>query len=224
MGSATYHALQAQSNKRFSTGLSFLSNYTFSKAIDNVRSAFGDTWGANGGRPPNYYNLSLDKSISDSDRTHTFKIGVQYELPFGPGRRFGGTLGAASNSSSADGRSSISATTTAVGRWESTGSGTPNSNFAVNPGVAMNPEWSAAGLALTAKTRHEPDQPAELREQIHQYVAYLSDPISINRYQRGNTSYRLSRLRGPWELSDDFSLQKNFRPMNPCASNSGSSS
>ena len=36
------------------------------------------------------------------------------------------------------------------------------------------------------------------------------DPIVISRYQRGNTSYRLSRLRGPWELSDDFSVQKNF--------------
>ncbi len=32
-------------------------------------------------------------------------------------------------------------------------------------------------------------------------------------FQRGNTSYKLSQLRGPWELSDDFSLQKSFRPL-----------
>ena len=38
------------------------------------------------------------------------------------------------------------------------------------------------------------------------------DPIGISRYSRGNTSYKLSQLRGPWELSDDFSLQKNFHP------------
>jgi len=38
------------------------------------------------------------------------------------------------------------------------------------------------------------------------------DPIVISRYQRGNTSYKLSQLRGPWELSEDFSLQTNFQP------------
>jgi hypothetical protein len=39
------------------------------------------------------------------------------------------------------------------------------------------------------------------------------DPTSINRYQRGNTSYLLSQLRSPWELSENFSVQKNFRPL-----------
>jgi len=43
LGFSTYHALQVQANRRFSSGLSFISNYTFSKSIDNVRSAFGDT-------------------------------------------------------------------------------------------------------------------------------------------------------------------------------------
>src|SRR5262249_34998946 len=39
------------------------------------------------------------------------------------------------------------------------------------------------------------------------------DPITIGRYQRGNTAFALSQLRAPWELFDDFSLQKNFRPV-----------
>lgn len=43
-------------------------------------------------------------------------------------------------------------------------------------------------------------------------TAVFADPVSIDRYQRGNTSYRLSQLRGPWELSDDLSLQKSFYP------------
>ena len=30
---------------------------------------------------------------------------------------------------------------------------------------------------------------------------------------RGNTSYLLSQLRGPWQLSENLSLQKNFHPM-----------
>ena len=97
LGFSTYHALQVQLNKRFSAGLSFLWNYTFSKSIDNVHSAFGDTYGANAGRSADYYNLALAKSISDADRTHAFKIGAQYELPFGKGRRFGLSSNTAAN-------------------------------------------------------------------------------------------------------------------------------
>ena len=213
LGFGSYHALQARLDKRFSSGLNFLSNYTFSKAIDNVRSAFGDTWGANGGRPTNYYSLSLAKSISDSDRTHAFKIGAQYELPFGPGRRFGGNA-----------RGGVKFllggwTLQYIGNYNSgwplgiTGSGTPNSNFAASPAVAMNPNGQALGVAWSANRldMSRINQP----NSTHQYIntSLFVDPIATDRYRRGNTSYRFSQLRGPWELSDDFSLQKNFRPI-----------
>jgi len=213
LGFASYNALQLRLDKRFSGGLSFLSNYTFSKTIDNVRSAFGDTWGANSGRPVNYYNLSLDKSISDADRSHTFKIGAQYELPFGQGRRFG------TNAHSAMTFLLGGWTVQYIGNYNSgwplgiAGSGTPNSNFATNPAIAINPNgqplsvgWSADQIDMSRIS-----QPST----AHQYIntSLFVDPIAIGRYQRGNTSYKLSQLRGPWELSDDFSLQKNFRPL-----------
>jgi hypothetical protein len=36
---------------------------------------------------------------------------------------------------------------------------------------------------------------------------------NTGRYERGNAAYRYSQLRSPWFLSDDFSLQKNFKPV-----------
>ena len=53
------------------------------------------------------------------------------------------------------------------------------------------------------------NQPSAAHRYIH--TALFADPAAIGRYERGNTSYKLSQLRGPWEMSDDFSLQKNFR-------------
>lgn len=212
LGFSTYHALQAQWNKRYSGGLGVLSNYTFSKSIDNVRSAFGDTWGANRGRPANYYALSLDKSISDADRTHVVKIAVEYDIPVGRGRRvFSGARGAMDALLGGW-------TLQYIGNYNSgwplgiEGSGTPNSNFATNTGFARNPagEPLATGWSAVQIDMSRINQP----NAAHRYIntPLFADPASIGRYERGNTSYKLSQLRGPWELSDDFSLQKNFRP------------
>jgi len=213
LGFSTYHALQVQANKRFSSSLNFLWNYTFSKSIDNVRSAFGDSWGANSGRPVNYYDLSLDKSISDADRTHIFKVAVQYEVPFGRGHRFGANAPAVIDS--ALGGWAVQY----IGNYQSgfplgiSGSGTPNSNFAASHGFELNPDgkplnvvWNSGHIDMTRI-----NQPNSANKYFDTSV--FVDPITIGRYQRGNTAYRLSQLRAPWELYDDFSLQKNFHPL-----------
>ena len=213
LGFSTYHALQLRADKRFSAGLNFLSSYTFSKSIDNVRSAFGDTYGENSGRPVNYYDLALDKSISDADRSHIFKFAAQYELPVGRGRRFG--------------QNSPAVMDMILGGWtvqylgnylsglplQLTGSATPNSNFATNHAFEINPgrqplalNWNPAKIDMTRISQPNP---------TNRYIntSVLVDPLTIGRYQRGNTSFALSQLRAPWELYDDFSLQKHFHPL-----------
>ena len=213
LGFSTYHALQVQANKRFSAGFDFLSNYTFSKSIDNVRSAFGDTWGANWGRPVNYYDLSLDKSISDADRTHVFKVAVQYEIPFGRGHRFGASTSAAVDSVLGGW------TLQYIGNYESGlplgifGSGTPNSNFATSRGFELNPNGQP--LAVVWNSDHIDMTKINQANAANKYfdTSVFVDPITIGRYQRGNTPYKVSQLRAPWELYDDFSLQKNFHPL-----------
>ncbi|MBB5343367.1 TonB-dependent receptor [Tunturibacter empetritectus] len=70
-----YNALQAQLERRFSNGLTFNTNYVWSKALDND-STDNET-------PRLASNLGLDYGRADFDRTHVFKLSGVYDLPYG---------------------------------------------------------------------------------------------------------------------------------------------
>ena len=81
-GHSTYHALVLKAERRFSGGLTFQWNYSFSKLLTD-----SDSYDA-GGSSQDQYNRGLEKSIGQYDQTHTVKMSTIYELPFGKGRRF----------------------------------------------------------------------------------------------------------------------------------------
>ncbi|MPZ17695.1 MAG: hypothetical protein GEV06_07275 [Luteitalea sp.] len=81
-GHSTYHGGTLKVQKRYSHGLTFLSHYTFSKAINTQD---GDNDG-NGVAP--IQNRSLEKARASYDRTHVFTSSILYELPIGQGRAF----------------------------------------------------------------------------------------------------------------------------------------
>jgi hypothetical protein len=92
VGNTRYNALQVYITKRLSNGLTFMSNYTWSRSVDNNGTfragydipAFASADGqAHAAR-------SLDKSLSLGDQRHKFVITGAYALPFGTGR-LGGT-------------------------------------------------------------------------------------------------------------------------------------
>lgn len=71
-------------------------NYTFSHSIDNVGgySTTSSTQEGNGYAPPiDNYNLRLMRGTSDFDRRHVFNSNIEYTLPVGKGRKFGGSKG-----------------------------------------------------------------------------------------------------------------------------------
>jgi hypothetical protein len=84
-----YHSMQLNLTKRVSRGLQFNTSYTWSKSIDNNSADPGSTSG--GGKPdvPNVgfvvqgdqRNLSMNRGVSDFDRTHRFSASFVYELP-----------------------------------------------------------------------------------------------------------------------------------------------
>ncbi len=88
MGFSTYNALQVQLNKRYSGGLSWIANYTFSKSLSNVTNLYSGGTGA----PMIATNLALQKSISSYDQPQVVKVGINYELPVGKGKRFGSNM------------------------------------------------------------------------------------------------------------------------------------
>jgi hypothetical protein len=81
-GVGNYHALQIGLNKRFSSGVSFLTNYTWSKAIENPASNYGNTG------HQNVRNLDADPALAGVDLRHRWIASWLYELPFGRGRRY----------------------------------------------------------------------------------------------------------------------------------------
>ena len=89
LGFSNYNSLQLSLNKRFSDGLTANVNYVWSKTLTNVYSS---NVGENGNRPLDYYNLRLEKSVVEYDYPHAFKTFVQYELPFGHGKKYGSNM------------------------------------------------------------------------------------------------------------------------------------
>ena len=81
-GNSTYHSLNLKAEKRFSSGLSYLFNYTWAKFIDDVESA-----NELGGEQNNGYThielRHLDKALSGNDIRHRAVISGVYELPVG---------------------------------------------------------------------------------------------------------------------------------------------
>ncbi|BDC47853.1 hypothetical protein F183_A01690 [Bryobacterales bacterium F-183] len=93
-GNSNYHGLNLKVEKRFSKGLSFLTNYTWSKFIDDVNSDF--EVGAITPGYQDFYNRRADRSLSGNDVRQRLAVSSVYELPFARGNRFlgGWTVGA----------------------------------------------------------------------------------------------------------------------------------
>jgi len=78
---SSYYGLQVSMTRRFSGGLQFNSNYTWSHAIDNLSDAFNGGHGQVAG-PTDVFNLQTDKGNADFDIRHRFVTTAYYELPF----------------------------------------------------------------------------------------------------------------------------------------------
>jgi hypothetical protein len=81
-GHSKYHALVMKLEKRYSSGLTFLTSYVFSKILTDSDSAWV------GGSAMNHYARQLEFSIGQLDQTHNLKLSYVYEIPFGKGKRW----------------------------------------------------------------------------------------------------------------------------------------
>jgi len=87
VGNSNYHALQIRVERRMANGLSFLTAYTWSKAMSGPHDQGGLV--GNGsfiGLPQDYYNMVNEHSLSGYDVTQRFVQTVLYTVPrFGQG-------------------------------------------------------------------------------------------------------------------------------------------
>jgi len=206
-GRSSYHALVLRGEKRYSSGLTFLSSYVFSKTM-SLRS---DRANAGDGRAINHFNRDAEYSRSAFDQPHSIKLNYSYELPFGPDRPFlkDGVL------------SKI------VGGWRVAGvqsyaSGLP---LSVDPGYGL--PLFGGGNRLTvldetgwrAPTRGDNFDPlvdlwwdrtlfnptvVDTRAQLQGFKA------GALRAEFGNAQVRNPNERGPWFLSENISIARTF--------------
>ena len=83
LGNASYQALSAKLEKRYSRGLTVLASYTWSHAIDDAIET--DTNAGGQGLEDNY-NVARSRGNSVFDLRHVFVASAVYDLPFGAGR------------------------------------------------------------------------------------------------------------------------------------------
>jgi hypothetical protein len=87
-GSSYFNALQIEVRRRLSHGITFQGSYQFAKAIAN--GATGSS--SDSSTPTTIRNRGLDRVAEGFDIRNSVKFNAIYELPFGPGREYGGNI------------------------------------------------------------------------------------------------------------------------------------
>ncbi len=83
LGHSDYHAFVSTLRKRYSNGLAFDLNYTFSRSRDLASLIQNSAT-----LLPNAFSTDVEFAVSEFDLTHVLNANWVYELPFGQGRRF----------------------------------------------------------------------------------------------------------------------------------------
>jgi hypothetical protein len=85
-GFASYNAVQAKLERRFSSGLYLLNSFTWSKALDTAPGHLENYDGDNS--RINFYNEPSDKGLSSFNQPFNDTLSLIYDLPWGKGRHF----------------------------------------------------------------------------------------------------------------------------------------
>ncbi len=126
-GFASFHALEAQYQKRFSHGLQTLAAFTWEKCLGDSNGDFNAENGSQGAPYEYYFNPSLSKGVCAYDLPKVFNWSTVYLLPFGHGQRWlnHGIL------------------SRIAGNWET------NYKFIARSGQNFNPSWGGASSSCS---------------------------------------------------------------------------
>ncbi len=185
MAHQRYDGWQTNITKRFSNGLFFTGNYTWSKTI-----------GLNAGNSDvglRFYvpsQFSKNRSVADFDRTHAFTTAVNYELPFGKNKAFAKTGAAAA----------------ILGGWQI------NPTFQLYTGLPFIVSADGASLNAPQNTQVADQITADVRklEGVGLGAPYY-DPTAfrpVSEVRFGNMG--LNALRGPWLASSNLGIFRTF--------------
>jgi hypothetical protein len=144
--SAYYNAMQIEANRRFSSGLTFNSTYTWAKNINDNGgpNSTGFTGETGGGRAADLYNRRGEYGNDYATRRHRSISTMVYDLPVGRGRQFASSIHPAANA--------------VIGGWQVSAIFLAQTGPFLTPSVgSVDPSGSGSGLS---RTQH-PDRIAD---------------------------------------------------------------
>jgi hypothetical protein len=195
-GSSTYNGLLVSLRKRFSKGLEFDFNYTFSHSIDNQSSIVNTVFG---GLVCDARNNRVCRGNSDFDIRHNMNANWIWELPFGHGHRFGGGAPGWANAF--------------IGGWQFTGI------FQFRSGLPFSTTTGSfpVGFVFDSPAVLNSRDVSALQEQIHDTgstIQFFADPakaLAAVRYPRHGEMGNRNTFRGPIFWTADTAVLKNFK-------------
>ncbi len=186
LGTGQYNALQATLERRFSQGLAFGMNYTWSKTI-------GFSGGADDGVSVNalpYFNLN--RTLAGYDRTHMLHVTNVWDLPFGKGQRWLSRGGPA---------------TVLLSGWQ------VNNVLSLLSGAPFTVTSSGSSLDMPGSTQVADQVKSEVRNlggagpSQSYFDPFAFQPVTQQRFGTGG----FNSLRGPGVVNWDFGVFRAFR-------------
>jgi len=124
LGTANYHGGSVSLTKRSTGGLTFRTNYTFSKALDLDSGILATSAQNDPATILNPYNLKLNRGVASYNPLHQFSNSFSYDLPIGSGKALGsGATGWVQK---------------LIGGWQWNGIFSVRSGFPITPTVGSN--------------------------------------------------------------------------------------
>jgi hypothetical protein len=188
IGNSEYNALQTSFTKRYTSGVSLIAGYTWSKLMTNISDG---TW-ATPGAIRSYYCVRCEHSNAAYDVPHRFTLSAVGELPFGKGKMFGSSWNRL--------------TDTILGGWQANGiltlaSGVPlvfatAANTSFTFGGGQHPDVTGNPVVSSGKS-------------IYGWFNTTAFAQPAN-FTSGNLSRTYTGVRADKARNLDFSLFKNF--------------
>jgi hypothetical protein len=190
-----YDALQFSVNRRFSNGLSFISAYTWSHAIDTDGVTAGGRNEPLGSFTGDFYNTKSARGDSSFDRTHRLVISYSYDIP--KLKAGNSLLKSVVNNWSLSG-----VTTIQSGLPFSITDSTSGTIYGISAYAEFAPGMTAADAKLSGSTQ------SRLNEYFNTSV-FTTAPAIGDGTGFGNSGRDI--LRGPGQLNFDASLAREFK-------------
>ena len=211
MGSSTYHSLQVMARKNSSHGLTFIAAYTLSKTLTNTDTAL---YYPSNSVVQDFYNRQSEKSIALFDHPQSLKLTWIYALPFGRGKRWLSSAGAADRLFSGWQITAIQQYLSGdpMTIFSSLGTSfTPGLRADIVPGVAqtVKPQGLNVNLAYDPNTGAVTNGTTLLNPAA--FVDPPSSPGSGYPLRPGTSPRLLPNVRGPGHETEDFGIIKDTR-------------